>query len=150
MNNNQYQSLKLVANVNVIVKYNYKFDMITCDYTDSDPEETAKLLIILEMRTVIQKSSSLCIAHDIVRTVVSKWLLINYSKYGLPRLKKERRQLKQKRHLTMSQHHLSQLMRLWYLSHWRTAKAQARLRIRAVSPEPSLFAHIKYGSRRRV
>ena len=36
---------------------------------------------------------------------------------------------------------LSQLMRLWYLSHRRTAKAQARLRIRAVSPEPSLFAH---------
>ena len=41
-------------------------------------------------------------------------------------------------------------MRLWYLSHRRTAKAQARLRICAVSPEPSLFAHIKYGSRWRV
>ena len=41
-------------------------------------------------------------------------------------------------------------MRLWYLSHRRPAKAQASLRIRAVSPEPSLFAHIKYGSRRRV
>ena len=37
-------------------------------------------------------------------------------------------------------------MRLWYLSHRRPAKAQASLRIRAVSPEPSLFAHIKYGS----
>ena len=37
-------------------------------------------------------------------------------------------------------------MRLWYLSHRRTAKAQARL----VSPEPSLIAHIKSGSRRRV
>ena len=46
--------------------------------------------------------------------------------------------------------YLSQLMRLWYLSHRRPAKAQASLRIRAVSPEPSLFAHIKYGSRRRV
>ena len=46
--------------------------------------------------------------------------------------------------------HMSQLMRLWYLSHRRPAKAQASLRIRAVSPEPSLFAHIKYGSRRRV
>ena len=45
---------------------------------------------------------------------------------------------------------LSQLMRLWYLSHRRPAKAQASLRIRAVSPEPSLFAHIKYGSRRRI
>ena len=41
-------------------------------------------------------------------------------------------------------------MRLWYLSHGRPAKAQASLLIRAVSPEPSLFAHVKYGSRRRV
>ena len=46
--------------------------------------------------------------------------------------------------------YLSQLMRLWYLSHRRPAKAQASLRIYAVSPEPSLFAHMKYGSRRRL
>ena len=39
---------------------------------------------------------------------------------------------------------------IWYLSHRRPAKAQASLRICAVSPEPSLFAHVKYGSRRRV
>ena len=45
---------------------------------------------------------------------------------------------------------LSQLMRLWYLSHRRPAKAQASLHIRAVSPEPSLFAHMKNGSRRKV
>ena len=45
---------------------------------------------------------------------------------------------------------MSKLKRLWYLSHRRPAKAQASLRIRAVSPEPSLFAHTKYGSRRRV
>ena len=38
-------------------------------------------------------------------------------------------------------------MRLRYLSHRRPAKAQASLRIRAVSPEPSLFAYLKYGSR---
>ena len=44
---------------------------------------------------------------------------------------------------------MSQLMRLWYLSHMGAAKAQASLRIRAVLPEPLLFAHIKYGSRRR-
>ena len=37
-----------------------------------------------------------------------------------------------------------------HLSHGRPAKAQASLRIRAVSPEHLLFAHIKYGSRRRV
>ena len=41
-------------------------------------------------------------------------------------------------------------MRLWYLSHRRPAKTQASLRIRAISPEPSLFAHMKYGRRRRV
>ena len=45
---------------------------------------------------------------------------------------------------------MSQLMRLCYLSHRRLANAQAGLRIRAVSPEPSLFAHMKYGSRRRI
>ena len=33
-------------------------------------------------------------------------------------------------------------MRFWYLSHKRPAKAQASLRIRAVSLEPSLFAHV--------
>ena len=33
----------------------------------------------------------------------------------------------------------SSIMRLWYLSHWRPAKAQAHLRIRSVSPEPSLL-----------
>ena len=41
-------------------------------------------------------------------------------------------------------------MRLWYSSHRRPAKAQASLRIRSVSPEPSLFGHMKDGSRRRV
>ena len=46
--------------------------------------------------------------------------------------------------------YLSQHMRLWYLSHRRPAKAQTSLRIRAVSSEPSLFTHMKYGSRQRV
>ena len=36
------------------------------------------------------------------------------------------------------------------LSHRRPAKAQASLCIRAVSPEPSLFTHMKCGSRWRV
>ena len=35
---------------------------------------------------------------------------------------------------------MSKHMRLWYLSHRQPAKAQASLRICAVSPEPSLFA----------
>ena len=41
-------------------------------------------------------------------------------------------------------------MRLRFLSHRWPAKAQGSLRIRAVSPEPLLFAHMKNGSRRRV
>ena len=41
-------------------------------------------------------------------------------------------------------------MRLWYLSRVQPVKAPASLRIRAVSPEPSLFAHIKYGNKGRV
>ena len=41
-------------------------------------------------------------------------------------------------------------MKLSHLQHRRPAKAQASLRICAVSPEPSLFAHIKYRSRQRV
>ena len=45
---------------------------------------------------------------------------------------------------------LSRRMRLWYLSHRRPAKNQASGRIRAVSPEPLLFPHMSYGSRRRV
>ena len=45
---------------------------------------------------------------------------------------------------------MSQLMRLWYLSHRRPAKAQASLHIHAVLQEPSLFACMKYGNRRRV
>ena len=46
--------------------------------------------------------------------------------------------------------HLSQLMRLWDLSHRRPVKAHVSLCIRAVSSEPSLFAHMKYGIRQSV
>ena len=37
--------------------------------------------------------------------------------------------------------------RIWYLSPMRAAKVQASLRIRAVSPEPSLLAHTSSESR---
>ena len=40
--------------------------------------------------------------------------------------------------------HLSQQKRLLYLSYRRPVKTMVSLRIRAVSPEPSLFAHMKY------
>ena len=54
------------------------------------------------------------------------------------------------RYTNRQKYYLSHLMRLWHLSHRRPAKAQMSLRIRAVSPEPSLFAYMKYGRRRRV
>ena len=42
---------------------------------------------------------------------------------------------------------LDRVKRIWYLSPMRAAKVQASLRIRAVSPEPSLLAHISSESR---
>ena len=43
--------------------------------------------------------------------------------------------------LDLRMFYLSRPMRKIYLSHRRSAKAQASLRIRAFSPEPSLFAN---------
>ena len=43
--------------------------------------------------------------------------------------------------------YLGRAKRIWYLSHMRAAKVQASLRIRAVSPEPSLLAHTSSESR---
>ena len=37
---------------------------------------------------------------------------------------------------------MDRVKRIWYLSPMRAAKVQASLRIRAVSPEPPLLAHI--------
>ena len=42
---------------------------------------------------------------------------------------------------------LDRVKRIWYLSPMRAAKVQASLRIRAVSPEPSLLAHTNSESR---
>ena len=42
---------------------------------------------------------------------------------------------------------LDRVKRIWYLSHMQAAKVQASLRIRAVSPEPSLLAHTSSASR---
>ena len=44
-------------------------------------------------------------------------------------------------------HKLGHVKRIWYLSPMRAAKVQASLRIRAVSPEPSLLAHTSSESR---
>ena len=45
------------------------------------------------------------------------------------------------------QDNMDRVKRIWYLSPMRTAKVQASLRIRAVSPEPSLLAHTSSESR---
>ena len=45
------------------------------------------------------------------------------------------------------QHKMDRVKRIWYLSPMRAAKVQASLRICAVSPEPSLLAHISSESR---
>ena len=43
--------------------------------------------------------------------------------------------------------HMDRVKRIWYLSPMRAVKVQASLRIRAVSPEPSLLAHTSSESR---
>ena len=43
--------------------------------------------------------------------------------------------------------YMDRVKRIWYLSPMRAAKVQASLRIRAVSPEPSLLAHTSNESR---
>ena len=42
---------------------------------------------------------------------------------------------------------MDRVKRIWYLSPMRAVKVQASLRIRAVSPEPSLLAHTSSKSR---
>ena len=42
---------------------------------------------------------------------------------------------------------MDRIKRIWYLSPMRAAKVQASLRIRAVSPKPSLLAHTSSESR---
>ena len=46
-----------------------------------------------------------------------------------------------------SLHHMDRVKRIWYLKPMRAAKVQANLRIRAVSPEPSLLTHISSESK---
>ena len=49
--------------------------------------------------------------------------------------------------VTFDWRQMDRVKRIWYLSPMRAAKVQASLRIRAVSPEPPLLAHISSGSR---
>ena len=47
----------------------------------------------------------------------------------------------------VNQNYMDRVKRIWYLSPMRAAKVQASLRIRAVSPDPSLLAHTSSESR---
>ena len=47
----------------------------------------------------------------------------------------------------IQRNYLGRAKRIWYLSPMRAAKVQASLRIRAVSPEPSLLAYTSSESR---
>ena len=49
--------------------------------------------------------------------------------------------------MSVGNHNMDRVKRIWYLSPMRAAKVQASLRIRAVSPEPSLLAHTSSESR---
>ena len=48
---------------------------------------------------------------------------------------------------TYTLYQMDRIKRIWYLSPMRAATVQANLRIRAVSPEPSLLAHTSSESR---
>ena len=87
------------------------------------------------------------IKHDMGRSMHLKWT-VEKAWQPAPQYDCTYHKLHKIRCLTIVT--LSQLMRLWYLSHRRPAKAQASLRVHAVLLEPSLFAHMNYGSRRRV
>ena len=53
-------------------------------------------------------------------------------------------------YIILYNHYLGCVKQIWYLSPMRTAKVQASLRIRAVSPEPLLLAHTSSESRETV
>ena len=57
------------------------------------------------------------------------------------------RKMDNRRPLYCMNDHMDRVKRIWYLSPTRAAKVQASLRIRAVSPEPSLLAHTSSESR---
>ena len=56
-------------------------------------------------------------------------------------------QTQSSRFTDMQLYEMGRARRIWYLSPMRAAKVQASLRIRAVSPEPSLLAHTSSESR---
>ena len=60
---------------------------------------------------------------------------------------RQKRKISEGSHIAVLKKKMSKPMWKWSLSHRRAAKAQTSLRIRAVWPQPSLFAHTINGSR---
>ena len=98
----------------------------TVHFTDEDVSfyDGPGMLICKTAKPCINSTCTALLIHGFVP--VKTWLLIarNTAFYAMDRVK-----------------------RIWYLSLIRAAKVQASLRIRAVSPEPSLLAHTSSESR---
>ena len=73
----------------------------------------------------------------LVQTILQDSSLLLTHKTSKERQKKKKKRIQ----------HMDRDKRIWYLSPMRAAKVQASLRIRAVSPEPSLLAHTSSESR---
>ena len=100
------------------------------DQSSSQIYQTSKIMqITVQMTKVLQRLTMVCLMSPHI--IIHMCIIFNrlYMKHNS---------------------NLSQLRRLWYLSHRRPPKAQASLLIRTFSPQPSLFPHMKYRSRRRV
>ena len=80
--------------------------------------------------------------HNDWQTVVG--ITLNYQKWSVPKILYLYWDLAT---TAIFLFHLDRVKRIWYLSPMRAAKVQASLRIRAVSPEPSLLAHTSSESR---
>ena len=105
-----------------------------------------------------QADLSICWAHRHFVGFVMRWLIFHYI-FGIclcSMVAKSWSCQKMQKisyvflHLYMflkSLFYMDRVKRIWYLSPMRAAKVQASLRIRAVSPEPSLLAHTSSESR---
>ena len=82
-----------------------------------------------------QADPSLCWAHTHFVGFVMSWLNLWHKSFRIARL------------FWIWDYQVDRIKWIWYLSPMRVAKVQASLRIRAVSPKPSLLAHTSSESR---
>ena len=84
-------------------------------------------------------STSGLIFFDLIQ---GNWSCITIASYRIFALTERKHHV-----IQFGESHMDRVKRIWYLSPMRAAKVQASLRIRAVSPEPSLLAHTSSESR---